>query len=88
MEDANTMGVLDAEREEIIRERLRLHPRPRCQCDACVLSRRLDEARGQTEALREVKPAKPKPAKPMRTLGYCEECGGSCQGHASSEVGP
>jgi hypothetical protein len=83
MEDANTMGVPDAEREEIIRERLRLHPRPRCQCDACVLSRRLDEARSQSEALREVKPAKP-----MRTLGYCEECGGSCQGHASSEVGP
>lgn len=40
-----TKMLSDAEREAIIRERLRLHPRPRCQCDACVLSRRLDEAR-------------------------------------------
>lgn len=41
---AATEILPDAEREAIIRERLRLHPRHRCQCDACVLSRRLDEA--------------------------------------------
>lgn len=44
-EASMTEMLSDAEREAIIRERLRLHPRPRCQCDACVLSRRLDEAR-------------------------------------------
>lgn len=50
---AATEILSDAERETIIRERLRLHPRPRCQCDACVLSRRLDEARTIALALAE-----------------------------------
>jgi hypothetical protein len=40
-----TEMLSDTEHEAIIRERLRLHPRHRCLCDACVLSRRLDEAR-------------------------------------------
>ena len=47
-----TEMLSDAEREAIIRERLRLHPRPRCQCDACVLSRRLDEARTSQASLK------------------------------------
>ncbi len=38
----------DVEFEAIIRERLRFHPHLRCQCDACVLSRILDEARAES----------------------------------------
>jgi hypothetical protein len=46
-----TTMLPDAAREAIIRERLRLHPRHRCQCDACALSRRLDEALTERDKL-------------------------------------
>ncbi len=44
---AATEILSDAEREAMIRAGSADcgHPRHRCQCDACVLSRRLDEAR-------------------------------------------